>query len=72
MRKAAMAILMAVYLLGIHKGYVAIWHNEDPEPMIVTEMPADLLPEEDAAKLAAGIRLPEDASLSKVLEDYCS
>lgn len=72
MRKAAMAILMAVYLLGIHKGYVAIWKDEDPEPMVVTEMPADLLPAEDAAKLAAGIRLPNDYPLSKVLEDYCS
>lgn len=71
-KKKLAAILLAGYILGIHRGYVALWEAPDPEPRIVTRMPADLLPPMDREALARGIPIPEDRTLAQVIEDYCS
>lgn len=67
-----MTLMLAGYLLGISRGYVAIWKDEDPQPWLVTKMPALLLPLEDVKKLEKGIPIPDDYTLTKALEDYCS
>lgn len=72
MKKALTLFLLAGYILGISRGYVAIWKGEDPQPWLVTEMPASMLPERDREALEKGVSLPEDYPLTKALEDYCS
>ena len=54
------------------RGYVAVWRDDDPQPWLITEMPASALPPADQAALEKGIRLPDDYPLAKALEDYCS
>ena len=51
---------------------VAVWRDDDPQPWLITEMPASALPPADQAALEKGIRLPDDYPLAKALEDYCS
>lgn len=63
---------LAGYLLGVSRGYVAIWRDEDPQPWLITEMPVSALPPADQKALKEGISLPEDYPLAKALEDYCS
>lgn len=65
-------LMLAGYLLGISRGYVAVWKDEDPEPMLVTRMPVALLPKKDVEALEKGIRLPDDYTLVQALEDFCS
>lgn len=72
MKKTLTLFLLAGYILGISRGYVAIWRNEDPQPWLVTEMPAAMLPEKDQKALEQGIALPENYPLTRALEDYCS
>ncbi len=66
------ALLLAGYLLGVSRGYVAIWKEEDPEPYLVTKMPVALLPLEDVKRLEEGIPIPDDYTLTQALEDFCS
>ena len=63
---------LAGYLLGVSRGYVAIWRDEDPQPWLITDMPVSALPPADQKALKEGISLPEDYPLTKALEDYCS
>lgn len=67
-----LTLCLAGYILGISRGYVAVWRDDDPQPWLVTDMPAALLPKKDRAALEKGICLPEDYTLTKALEDYCS
>lgn len=59
-------------ILGIARGHVAVWRDGDPQPWLVTEMPASMLPAQDRAALEKGITLPDEESLARALEDYCS
>lgn len=72
MKRWLTGLLLAGYLLGVYRGYVAVWRYEDPEPWLVTDTPAALLPERDARELARGRALEGDQALTKALEDYCS
>ena len=65
-------VCLAGYLLGVSRGYVAIWRDEDPRPWLITDMPVSALPPADQKALKEGISLPEDYPLTKALEDYCS
>lgn len=65
-------LLLAGYLLGVSRGYVAIWKDEDPEPYLVTRMPVLLLPWQDVQKLERGIPIEDDLTLHQALEDYLS
>ena len=71
-KKRLILMCLAGYLLGITRGYVAVWRDDDPQPWLITEMPASALPPADQAALEKGIRLPDDYPLAKALEDYCS
>jgi hypothetical protein len=65
-------ILALGYLIGIHKGFVALWKTEDPEPVRVFNYPAAMLPEADRSLLDKGIRIDSESELHKLLEDYLS
>ena len=65
-------VCLAGYLLGVSRGYVAIWRDEDPQPWLITDMPVSALPPADQKALKEGISLPEDYPLTTALEDYCS
>ena len=65
-------VCLAGYLLGVSRGYVAIWRDEDPQPWLITDMPVSALPPADQKALKEGISLPADYPLTKALEDYCS
>ena len=61
-----------LYILGIHKGYLALWQSPDPDPVQVFPVRSSLLPEADRKLLAAGIQILEDHELHNLLEDYLS
>lgn len=65
-------LVLMGYLLGVSRGYVAVWKDEDPEPFLVTRMPVVLLPWQDVQRLEKGIPIPDDLTLHQALEDYCS
>lgn len=67
-----LALSLAGYILGVSRGYVAVWKDEDPEPFLVTKMPVAMLPLKDVQALEKGIRLPDDYTLAQALEDFCS
>ncbi|HIR64383.1 MAG TPA: hypothetical protein IAB92_04140 [Candidatus Faecousia faecigallinarum] len=72
MKRWIAMVFAAGYILGISRGYVAVWRDEDPQPWLVTDMPASMLPEVDRQALEKGICLPDEIPLTKALEDYCS
>ena len=38
--------MLAVYLLGVHDGKIALWQGDDPKPIKVFPYSASMLPEE--------------------------
>lgn len=65
-------IILTGFLLGIHDGYVALWEDEDPQPVQVFPYRAELLPEADRAALRKGIRAESAQEMARLLEDYLS
>ena len=65
-------IMLLTLLVGIHRGRIAVWTGEDPEPRYILPYSADLLPEGDRRALEKGIRLHSREELSRFLEDFCS
>lgn len=71
-RRFLSGILLLTFLAGIHRGRIAIWQGDDPQPKWVLPYRADLLPEKDRVALEKGIRLESPKDLTRFLEDYCS
>ena len=65
------AILMMGFLLSISDGKIALWTDGKAEPTVFPYH-ADLLPEPDQKRLMDGIRIEDEAELSRLLEDYLS
>ena len=66
------ALLMFTFLLGIHKGKVALWEENDPEPVKVFPYRASMLPEEAQEQLRKGIRLESMEDLDRLIQAYLS
>ena len=64
--------LVAVYLLGIHDGKLALWEGDDPEPVRVLPYRASMLPEEARKMLEKGIPIESMDELRKLAETYLS
>ena len=64
--------LLAVYLLGIHEGKIALWRGDDPEPVKVFPYSASMLPEEAQQKLKAGVPINSISELKRLAEAYLS
>lgn len=65
-------LLLFGFLLGIHNGKIALWKDDDPEPIRVFPYQASLLPEKDQDALEQGIHIRDRSQLTRILEDYLS
>ena len=66
------ALLALMFLLGNHKGYLALWKEDRPEPYQVFPVKIESLPEADQKSLNRGIRARSDLELAGFLEDFLS
>ena len=64
--------LLLVFLLGTHKGYLALWKDDRPEPFQIFPVKVASLPEADQAALETGIVARSEVELSSLLEDFLS
>ena len=61
------------FILGIWRGYVAVWQAEDPQPLLYrTDTPASSLLPMDRSRLRQGLRFRDLEDLTRAMEDYCS
>lgn len=58
------------YIIGIYKGYVAVYRYGSYTPYKITEIPVNKLTEGDIVILSKGIRINNEEELNKRLEDY--
>lgn len=65
-------ILLFGFLLGIHEGKIALWKDNQKEPMKVFPYQASVLPEADQQRLKEGIHVDSLSELYKLVEDYLS
>lgn len=65
-------VLFFGFLLGIHEGKIALWKNEDPQPVKVFPFYAKFLPSADRRALEEGIRFESVEDLQRLLTDYMS
>lgn len=68
-RGRSMLLLLAL-LLGIRDGYLALWREEDPQPIAIFQIRADTLPPADQILLKRGLRLGDKEALLAALEDF--
>ena len=71
-RITLVSILVCGFLLGNFKGYLALWSEEDPEPVQIFPQPIDMLPEADQIALEEGIYARSQIELDQILESYLS
>ena len=62
--------MLAVYLLGIHEGKIALWKGNDPKPIKVFDYSASQLPEEAQKQLEAGVPIKSIRELRQLAEHY--
>ena len=60
------------FILGIHEGRVALWKDNQKNPMKVFPYQASMLPEADQQRLEKGIHVDSLSELYKLIEDYLS
>ncbi len=60
------------FLLGIHKGKIALWKDNWSQPIQVFPYSATILPKADQEKLAKGIHVDTLDELYQLVEDYLS
>jgi hypothetical protein len=65
-------LLASVFLLGSHKGYLALWKDEGTEPFQIFPVKVESLPQADQERLSDGIEARSDLELSSLLEDFLS
>ena len=61
-----------MYLLGNHRGYLALWKEDRPEPFQIFPVKVQNLPEADQQALNRGIPARSEIELSSLLEDFLS
>lgn len=66
------AALAVMFLLGNHKGYLALWKEDRPDPYQIFPVKVESLPPSDQESLARGIRARSDLELAGLLEDFLS
>lgn len=67
---AAALLLCAGFLLGIHEGRLAVWRDDDPEPLHRFYVRAEELPPADQILLRRGLRAEDEQALYALLDDY--
>ena len=66
------SVLIVMFLLGNHKGYLALWKEDRPEPFQIFPVKVETLPEADQQALNRGIPARSEIELSSLLEDFLS
>ena len=66
------AALALMFLLGNHKGYLALWKENRPEPFQIFPVKVETLPDADQQALNRGISARSEIELSSLLEDFLS
>lgn len=73
MKKKLLSVMMALYVvIGIWKGYVALFDPGAEEPKQIFPCPVEALPEADQEALKNGIIVRNQRDLQQLLEDYLS
>lgn len=70
-RKLAIIIMLS-FLLGCHRGYIALWKEGHPEPVEVFPYKVTSLPPADQQALTEGIEIHDEQQLHSILEDFLS
>lgn len=65
-------LLLFGFLLGIHRGRLALWKDQDPQPYRIYPCPVCVLPREEQAALRQGIRIDSMEDLEHFLENFLS
>ena len=65
-------VLSAMFLLGSHKGYLALWKEDRTEPFQIYPVKVESLPKADQDRLSEGITARSDLELAGLLEDFLS
>ncbi len=71
-RSSIFLALALSFILGSHNGYVALWENDDPEPVKVFPYSVSSLPQADQKRLEDGIHVESRRELIALVEDYLS
>ena len=71
-RVILMNIMLLGFLLGVYKGKIAIWKDNDPTPIKVFPYKASMLPKADQKALEKGIKFDNLDQLQKMVQDYLS
>ena len=71
-RTILMNIMLLGFLLGVYKGNIAIWKDNDPAPIKVFPYKASMLPKADQKALEKGIEFDTLDQLQKMIQDYLS
>lgn len=69
-QNAADNLTEPAYIIGIYKGYVAVFKYGSDTPFKITDVPVSTLTEGDILILTKGIKVADDEELTKRLEDY--
>ena len=64
--------LLLCWVLGCHKGYVALFAPGEPLPLEVYPYKAEMFPDADQKALQRGIPVKDEAELSRLLADFLS
>lgn len=71
-KRLILPLLALSWILGCHKGYLALYKDNRPEPCQIYPCPVENLPELDQAALAQGIQIRTQEALDQILEDFLS
>ena len=66
------SILLFGFLLGVHKGKIALWRGEQKTPFMVFPYSVRSFPKNDRLVLEEGIRFESMDELRQMLADYLS
>lgn len=65
-------IFLLGFMLGVHDGRVALWKEDDPQPIRIFPYRVTSLPPADQRALEKGIVIEAKEQLHRLLEDYLS
>ena len=68
-RSVLTAVLLFGFLLGIRNGQIALWKDNDPQPLRVFSWRAALLPQQIQDALTRGIHIEEDSDIGQLIRD---
>ena len=65
-------LILTGLVLSTYRGQLALWEDDNPEPIAVYPTSVCMLPEADRQRLEDGIPVENESRLHRLLEDYLS